>query len=99
MLKSAGKWHKTGEEGHVLFSGFDGDQNGYNLLSTKYMDVNGVQNLFYSVDLAYGAFKDIWAGKQPQQLLIDPGFSISQATLETKRDDMWGYHVWKEKNK
>ena len=99
VLKSAGKWHKTGEEGHVLFSGFDGDQNGYNLLSAKYMDVNGVQNLFFEVDLAYGAFKDIWAGKQPQQMLIDPGFAISQATLEAKREDMWGYHVWKEKNK
>jgi ABC-type sugar transport system substrate-binding protein len=99
VLKTAGKWHKTGEDGHVLFAGFDGDQNGYRLLSTGYMDVNGVQNLFYEVDLAYGAFKDIWAGKEPQQMLIDPGFAISQATLEAKREDMWGYHVWKEKNK
>jgi ABC-type sugar transport system substrate-binding protein len=99
VLKTAGKWHKTGEEGHVLFSGFDGDQNGYQNLSTGYMDVNGVQNLFYEVDLAYGAFKDIWAGKQPEQMLIDPGFAISQADLEAKREEMWGYHVWKEKNK
>lgn len=99
VLKTAGKWHKTGEDGHVLFSGFDGDQNGYRLLSTGYMDVNGVQNLFYEVDLAYGAFKDIWADKQPQQMLIDPGFAISQATLAAKREDMWGYHVWQEKNK
>ena len=99
VLKTAGKWHKTGEDGHVLFAGFDGDQNGYKLLSTKYMDVNGVQNLFFEVDLAYGAFKDIWAGKQADKMLIDPGFAISQATLDSKRDDMWGYHVWKEKNK
>ena len=99
VLKTAGKWHKSGEDGHVMFAGFDGDQNGYQLLSTNYMDVNGVQNLFYEVDLAYGAFKDIWAGKQPDKMLIDPGFAISQATLESKRDDMWGYHVWKEKNK
>jgi ABC-type sugar transport system substrate-binding protein len=99
VLKTAGKWHKTGEPGHVLFSGFDGDQNGYKNLSSGYMDVNGVQNLFYEVDLAYGAFKDIWAGKQPDKMLIDPGFAISQATLEAKREDMWGYHVWKEKNK
>jgi len=97
-LKTAGKWHKTGEEGHVLFAGFDGDQNGYNLLSTGYMDVNGVQNLFYEVDLAYGAFKDLWAGKHVDKLLIDPGFAISQATLAAKRDEMWGYHVWKQKN-
>ena len=33
VLKTAGKWHKTGEDGHVLFAGFDGDQNGYRLLS------------------------------------------------------------------
>jgi ABC-type sugar transport system substrate-binding protein len=99
VLKTAGKWHKTGEDGHVLFAGFDGDQNGYQLLSTKYMDVNGVQNLFYEVDLTYNAFKDIWAGKAVDKMLIDPGFAISQANLESKRDDMWGYHVWKEKNK
>jgi ABC-type sugar transport system substrate-binding protein len=99
VLKTAGKWHKTGEDGHVLFAGFDGDQNGYQLLSTNYMDVNGVQNLFYEVDLAYNAFKDIWAGKPVDKMLIDPGFAISQATLDGKRDDMWGYHVWKEKNK
>jgi ABC-type sugar transport system substrate-binding protein len=99
VLKTAGKWHKTGEDGHVLYAGFDGDQNGYRLLSTGYMDVNGVQNLFYSVDLAYGAFNDIWAGKPVKQLLVDPGLVISQATLEAKREDMWGYHVWKEKNK
>ena len=99
VLKTAGKWHKTGESGHVLFSGFDGDQNGYKNLAAGYMDVNGVQNLFFEVDLAYGAFKDIWAGKQPDKMLIDPGFAISQATLEAKREDMWGYHVWKEKNK
>ncbi len=98
-LKTAGKWHKTGEDGHVLFAGFDGDQNGYQLLSTKYMDVNGVQNLFYEVDLTYNAFKDIWADKPVDKMLIDPGFAISQANLESKRDDMWGYHVWKEKNK
>jgi ABC-type sugar transport system substrate-binding protein len=99
VLKTAGKWHKTGEDGHVLFAGFDGDQNGYRLLNTKYMDVNGVQNLFYEVELAYNGFKDIWAGKTVDKMLVDPGFAISQATLESKRDDMWGYHVWKEKNK
>jgi ABC-type sugar transport system substrate-binding protein len=99
VLKTAGKWHKTGEDGHVLFAGFDGDQNGYRLLSEKYMDVNGVQNLFYEVELAYGAFKDTWGGKSVDKMLIDPGFAISQATLDAKREDMWGYHVWKEKNK
>lgn len=98
VLKTAGKWFKTGEEGHVLFAGFDGDQNGYKLLKDGYMDVNGVQNLFFEADLAYNALKDIWAGKSVDQMLIDPGFAISQATLAEKQEEMWGYHVWKEKN-
>jgi ABC-type sugar transport system substrate-binding protein len=98
VLKTAGKWHKTGEEGHVLFAGFDGDQNGYRLLKEGYMDVNGVQNLFFEADLAYQALEDAWAGKEVDQMLIDPGFAISQKTLAEKQDEMWGYHVWKEQN-
>lgn len=98
VLKTAGKWHKTGEEGHVLFAGFDGDQNGYRLLKDGYMDVNGVQNLFFEADLAYQALQDAWAGKEVDQMLIDPGFAISQSTLAEQQDEMWGYHVWKEQN-
>lgn len=98
VLKTAGKWHKTGEEGHVLFAGFDGDQNGYRLLKDGYMDVNGVQNLFFEADLAYQALEDAWAGKEVDQMLIDPGFAISQKTLAEKQEEMWGYHVWKEEN-
>lgn len=98
VLKTAGKWHKTGEEGHVLFAGFDGDQNGYRLLKEGYMDVNGVQNLFFEADLAYQALEDAWAGKEVDQMLIDPGFAISQKTLAEQEGEMWGYHVWKEQN-
>ena len=98
VLKTAGKWHKTGEEGHVLFAGFDGDQNGYKLLNDGYMDVNGVQNLFFEADLAYQALEDAWAGKEVDQMLIDPGFAISQKTLADQQEEMWGYHVWKEQN-
>ena len=98
VLKTAGKWHKTGEEGHVLFAGFDGDQNGYRLLKEGYMDVNGVQNLFFEADLAYQALQDAWAGKEVDQMLIDPGFAISQKTLAEQQEEMWGYHVWKDQN-
>ena len=99
MLKTAGKWHKTGEEGHVLFAGFDGDQNGYSLLSDELLDVDGVQNLFLEVDMAYGAFKDMWAGKKPDKMLLDPGFAISQANARGQARRHVGLHVWKEKNK
>ncbi len=97
VLKVAGKWHKRGEEGHVLFGGFDGDEGAYQRLQDGYLDACGVQNLFLEVDMAFQAFEDMWAGKKPAKLLLDPGFVITQANLQAKRDEMWGYIVWKKK--
>jgi ABC-type sugar transport system substrate-binding protein len=98
VLKAAGKWHKRGEEGHVIFGGFDGDEGGYQRLLDGYLDADGVQNLFLEVDMAFKAFEDMWAGKKPDKLLLDPGFVITQDNLTEKRDEMWGYTVWKKAN-
>lgn len=99
VLKSANKWHKKGEPGHVLFGGFDGDEGAYARLQDGYLDACGVQNLFLEVDMAFGAFEDLWAGKKPEKLLLDPGFVITQDDLMAKRDTMWGYNVWKKMQK
>ena len=77
-LKIAGKWNKRGEEGHVLFGGFDGDEGAYQRLLDGFLDACGVQNLFLEVDMAFGAFADLWAGEKPEKLLLDPGFVITQ---------------------
>jgi ABC-type sugar transport system substrate-binding protein len=98
VLKSANKWHKRTEPGHVLFGGFDGDEGAYQRLVDGYLDACGVQNLFLEVDMAFGAFEDLWAGKKPAKLLLDPGFVITQANLDQKRNDMWGYTVWKKQH-
>ncbi len=94
-LKIAGKWNKRGEEGHVLFAGFDGDEGAYQRLLDGFLDACGVQNLFLEVDMAFGAFTDLWAGEKPEKLLLDPGFVITQDNLEETRDAMWGFSVWK----
>lgn len=99
VLEVAGKWKKRGEEGHVLFGGFDGDEGAYQRLLDGYLDACGVQNLFLEVDMAFKAFEDMWAGKKPDKLLLDPGFVITQANLKEKQDDMWGYMVWKNQKK
>ncbi len=98
VLKSADKWHKSGEEGHVIFGGFDGDDGAYARLKDGYLDACGVQNLFLEVDMAFQAFDDLWAGKKLEKLLLDPGFVITQANLAEKQDQMWGYTVWKKQN-
>ncbi|MEZ5863170.1 MAG: sugar ABC transporter substrate-binding protein [Geminicoccaceae bacterium] len=96
-LKIAGKWHKRGEDGHVLFGGFDGDAGAYQLLVDGYLDADGVQNLFLEVEMAFGAFEEMWAGNKPDKLLLDPGFVITADNLEEVRDEMWGYIVWQQK--
>lgn len=97
-LKVAGKWKKTGEEGHVLLAGFDGDQGQYQVLQDGYMDAGGVQNLFLEADLAIDAVKKMKAGEHVDKLLLDPGFVMTQANLMSERDKMWGYAVWKKQN-
>ncbi len=96
VLETFDKWHKIGEDGHVLLGGFDGDANAYQLIQDGYMDACGVQNLFLEVDMAFQAFQDLWAGKKPAKLLLDPGFVITQANKDQTRDQMWGYIVWKK---
>jgi ABC-type sugar transport system substrate-binding protein len=98
VMRVAGKWHKRGEEGHVIFGGFDGDGTAYQLLVDGYLDADGVQNLFLEVDMAFGAFEAMWNGEQPEKLLLDPGFVIHAGNLEEVRDEMWGYIVWQKEN-
>jgi ABC-type sugar transport system substrate-binding protein len=97
-LKTADKWHKVGEEGHVILTGFDGFPDAYALMKDGYMDACGVQNLFFETQLAIQAILDLGEGKKVEKLLLDPGFAITQANMNEKASEMWGYVLWKEKN-
>jgi len=95
-LRIVGKWHPSGEAGHVFIAGFDGDDNGYAQLAAGYYDVDGVQNLYYEVDLTLQALTKLWAGEHPPKTLLDPGFVITRKSLLVDRDRMWGYQARKE---
>ncbi|MCO6049679.1 sugar ABC transporter substrate-binding protein [Mesorhizobium sp. RP14(2022)] len=97
-LKTADKWHKVGEDGHVILTGFDGFPDAYALMKDGYMDACGVQNLFFETQLAIQAILDLGEGKKVEKLLLDPGFAITQANMNEKASEMWGYVLWKEKN-
>lgn len=98
VLKAAGKWQPSGSPDHVIFTGFDGFPTAYELIRDKYMDACGVQNLFYETKLAIQAIVDMQDGKKPEKLLLDPGFAITQANLDEKKEEMWGYTLAKAKN-
>ncbi|MGP1396218.1 MAG: sugar ABC transporter substrate-binding protein [Inquilinaceae bacterium] len=93
-LRVAGKWHKIGEDGHVVFGGFDGDATAYELMKDQYLDADGVQDLFYEAELAINAIIDLQEGKEVERLLLDPGFAITQANFEKMKERMWGYHIY-----
>ena len=97
-LKAANKYAPIGEPNHVIFTGFDGFPSAYGLMREKIMNACGVQNLFYETTLAIQAILDLQAGKKVDRLLLDPGFAITQSNLDERKDEMWGYVLWKQKN-
>ncbi|UEM02526.1 sugar ABC transporter substrate-binding protein [Skermanella rosea] len=97
-MRVRNNFHPIGHKDHVIFGGFDGDAMAYELLKDKYLDADGVQDLFKEAELAVNAIVDLQEGKTVERVLLDPGFAIHQANLEQVRDRMWGYTIYKQKN-
>jgi inositol transport system substrate-binding protein len=92
-LKSAGKYKKIGEPGHVILGGFDGDATAYQMLVDGYLDATGVQDVYFEVEACVQALVDLRAGKPVAETLKDPGFVIHQGNLKDKAGRMWGARV------
>jgi ABC-type sugar transport system substrate-binding protein len=89
-LKSANRYHRTGEPGHVILGGFDGDATAYQMLVDRYLDATGVQDVYFEAEQAVQALADQWANKEVPPLVLDPGFVIHQGNLEAMKHRMWG---------
>jgi inositol transport system substrate-binding protein len=94
-LKSAGKYKKVGEAGHVILGGFDGDATAWQMLSDGYLDATGVQDVFFEVESCIQAILDLRAGKPVAETIKDPGFVIHQGNMQEKSARMWGAKVRK----
>jgi ABC-type sugar transport system substrate-binding protein len=95
-LKSAGKYHKIGEPGHVLLGGFDGDATAYQMLLDGYLDATGVQDVYFEAEQSVQAIVDLREGKQLPEIIRDPGFVIHQGNLKDKAGQMWGANINKK---
>lgn len=95
-LKSANKYHKLGEPGHVILGGFDGDATAYQMLADGYLDATGVQDVYFEAEQSVQALLDQLAKKEVPTLILDPGFVIHQANLQEKKSRMWGANVSKK---
>jgi ABC-type sugar transport system substrate-binding protein len=92
-LKSAGKYHPAGEEGHVILGGFDGDVTAWRMLVDGYLDATGVQDVFFESEAAVKALDDLQAGRDVPAVVLDEGFVIHSGNRDEVKDRMWGARV------
>jgi len=95
-LKTAGKYKKIGEEGHVLLGGFDGDATAYQMLVDRYLDADGVQDMYFESSASVQAVLDLKAGKEVPAIIPDKGFVIHQGNLKEAATRMWGANIKKQ---
>jgi ABC-type sugar transport system substrate-binding protein len=95
VLSAANRWKRTGEAGHVVVGGFDGDATAYRLMVDGYVDATGVQDVFFEVDAALQVIVDAKHGKKLPERIPDPGFVITQANRAALENRMWGARVAK----
>jgi ABC-type sugar transport system substrate-binding protein len=96
-LKSAGRYHKAGEEGHVILGGFDGDATAWRMLEEGTLDATGVQDVYFEARAAIQALLDVKAGKPVPPVILDPGFVIHQGNKTRMAPRMWGAQVARKK--
>lgn len=89
-LKSAGKYKKIGEAGHVILGGFDGDATAWQMMRDGYLEATGVQDVYFEAEASVQAILDMLEGKPVEPLIRDPGFVIHQSNMEEMKDRMWG---------
>lgn len=94
-LRTAGKYHRAGEPGHVILGGFDGDATAYQMLADGYLDATGVQDVYFEAEQSIQAIVDLRAGKTLPDLIRDPGFVIHRDNLAQMSNRMWGARVAK----
>ena len=95
-LKAAGRHKKTGEPGHVILGGFDGDATAYQMLKDGYLDATGVQDVYFEAQQCVQALLDRREGKPVGEVILDPGFVIHQGNLKAMASRMWGANTKKK---
>jgi ABC-type sugar transport system, periplasmic component len=98
VIEPLGKWQKIGNDNHVILGGLDGDATAGKLIDEGYVDATGVQDLFFETDAALKAIVEAAKNGEtdPDEVLTDPGFALTQGNLKEKRMDMWGNAVGAE---
>lgn len=92
VLESHKMWIPTGQKGHVILGGLDGDATACKLIKEGFVDSTGVQDLYFEAKLTLDGLLDAIKNKKPRPnaVLQDPGFSLNAGNLDVREKDMWG---------
>lgn len=92
VLEPRGMWKKVGEEGHIPLAGLDGDATACQLIKDGFVDATGVQDLYFEAEASVNAIvKAVEAGEtDPNEVIFDPGFTLTSANVGEREMDMWG---------
>jgi ABC-type sugar transport system substrate-binding protein len=73
-------------------AGLDGDVTACKLIGDGYVDATGVQDLFLEAKLTMDRLLKAIQNKekQPNEVLLDPGFALSAGNYPWQRTAMWG---------
>ena len=88
-LQSANKYRTIDDPGHVILGGFDGDALAYRMLQERYLDADGVQDLYFECKASIEAVEAAHAPTEPT-VVLDRGFVAHQGNLVECRERMWG---------
>ncbi|ABD55977.1 monosaccharide ABC transporter substrate-binding protein, CUT2 family [Jannaschia sp. CCS1] len=91
-LAQRGRWAPSGDPGHMILGGLDGDVTACELIKEGYVDSTGVQDLFFEADATVTALLEAIAegDTSPNEIIRDEGFALTQANIGEREMDMWG---------
>lgn len=95
VLEGKGKWKKSGEVGHVILGGLDGDDGACKLIREGYVDSTGVQDVYLEAKLALDSILAAIDGgdARPNGIKLDPGFALSTENYDYRGKETWGCQV------
>jgi inositol transport system substrate-binding protein len=92
VLSQQNRWVPSGQEGHVILGGLDGDVTACKLIREGYVDATGVQDLFFEADSTVNALLKAIdeRNKTPNETIRDEGFALTTDNEPDRHQDMWG---------
>ena len=90
VLRGLNKLHPVGEDGHVIVTGINGSNDGYQAVVKGYADGIVVMDLVSTGQMAVSLAADLIEGKKVERTNVIPGSFYTHETIEEHKKSVWG---------